>query len=242
MEKLLNLELARSHNFHLKLARYLFLHLGTLYSHKDSNFPLVMLTGLIKCDYRLPKTNRSQMRIFSIDNVLKTIFVLRWWLHDPSKHLLVFKTSSRRLEDMSWRRLQHVFSVTIFCFPRRLQDVLESKKLLRWRHLQNMSWRHVMKTSSTRLRRNNFTSSKTSSRRLGKQKIVTLKTSSKHVLKTCLEDVLRTYLEDVFRTSWRQRKCLLVISVSYKSKCVSNKSMFHKPLSDRSKANSKCVT
>ena len=147
MEKLLNLELARSHNFHLKLARYLFLHLGTLYSHKDSNFPLVMLTGLIKCDYRLPKTNRSQMRIFSIDNVLKTIFVLRWWLHDPSKHLLVFKTSSRRLEDMSWRRLQHVFSVTIFCFPRRLQDVLESKKLLRWRHLQNMSWRHVSKTS-----------------------------------------------------------------------------------------------
>ena len=196
LEKLLNLELARSHNFHLKLARYLFLHLGTLYSHKDSNFPLVMLTGLIKCDYRLPKTNRSQMRIFSIDNVLKTIFVLRWWLHDPSKHLLVFKTSSR----------------------------------------------HVMTTSSTRLRCNNFTSSKTSWRRLGKQKIVTLKTSSKHVLKTCLEDVLRTYLEDVFRTSWRQRKCVLVISVSYKSKCVSNKSMFHKPLSDRSKANSKCVT
>ena len=175
MEKLLNLELARSHNFHLKLARYLFLHLGTLYSHKDSNFPLVMLTGLIKCDYRLPKTNRSQMRIFSIDNVLKTIFVLRWWLHDPSKHLLVFKTSSRRLEDMSWRRLQHVFSVTILRLPRRLEDVLktfsrplarrledvlEDEKLLRWRRLED-------------------------------------------VLKTCLEDVLKTYLEDVFKTSWR---------------------------------------
>ena len=40
------------------------------------------------------------------------------WL--PSKHLLVFKTS--------WRRLQLVFSVTIFHLPRPLQDVLEDKK------------------------------------------------------------------------------------------------------------------
>ena len=183
MEKLLNLELARSHNFHLKLARYLFLHLGTLYSHKDSNFPLVMLTGLIKCDYRLPKTNRSQMRIFSIDNVLKTIFVLRWWLHDPSKHLLVFKTSWRRLEDMSWRRLQHVFSVTIFRLPRRLEDILQirledvlktsrktswkskncyAEDVLKtsWRHVLKTSWRHVLKTSWRHIL-------KTSSRRLG---------------------------------------------------------------------------
>ena len=173
MEKLLNLELARSHNFHLKLARYLFLHLGTLYSHKDSNFPLVMLTGLIKCDYRLPKTNRSQMRIFSIDNVLKTIFVLRWWLHDPSKHLLVFKTSSRRLEDMSWRRLQHVFSVTILRLPRRLEDILQDVLKTSWKtkncyaedvfktswktkncyaeDVLKTSWRHILKTSSRRL-------------------------------------------------------------------------------------------
>ena len=46
----------------------------------------------------------------------------------------------------------------------------------------------VLKTSSTRLQRNNFTSSKTSWRRLAKtswsQKIVTLKTSWRHVLKT----------------------------------------------------------
>ena len=39
------------------------------------------------------------------------------------------------------------------------------------------SSRHVLKTSSIRLQRNNFTSSKTSSRRLGIQKIVTLRTS-----------------------------------------------------------------
>ena len=38
-----------------------------LYSHKTSNFFVVMLTDMIKCKYRLPKTNRSYMRIFSID-------------------------------------------------------------------------------------------------------------------------------------------------------------------------------
>ena len=42
----------------------------------------------------------------------------------PSKHLLVLKTSSRHLQDMSSRRLQDVFSVTILRLPRRLQDVL----------------------------------------------------------------------------------------------------------------------
>ena len=55
----------------------------------------------------------------------------------PSKHLLVFKTSSR----------------------------------------------HVLKTSSIRLQRNNFSSSKTSWRCLGRRKIVTVKTSWRHVLK-----------------------------------------------------------
>ena len=43
----------------------------------------------------------------------------------PSKHLLVLKTSWRRLQDMFWRRLQYVFSVTISRLPRRLEDVLQ---------------------------------------------------------------------------------------------------------------------
>ena len=51
--------------------------------------------------------------------------------------------SSRHLQDMSSRRLQDVFSVTIFRLPRRLQnvfarrlqDVLEDVKLLRWRRV-----------------------------------------------------------------------------------------------------------
>ena len=45
------------------------------------------------------------------------------------------------------------------------------------------------------------------------------------VLKTCLQDVLKTYLEDVLKTLWRETKFLLGISVSNKSKCVSNKSI-----------------
>ena len=111
----------------------------------------------------------------------------------PSKHLLVFKTSWRGLQDMSWRCLQHVFRVTIFyvfqdvlkkswrrfqdlsqdvlkTFSIRLQDVLEDEKLLRWRPLQDV-----------------------------------LKTCLEDVLKTCLDDILKTYLEDVFKTSWKQK-------------------------------------
>ena len=92
-------------------------------------------------------------------------------------------------------------------------------------------------TSSTRLQRNNFTSSKTSPRRLenflktssrglGRWKIVTLKTSSRR-----LEDISWRRLQ----TSWRQTKCLLGISVS-------DKSIFHKSISEKSKVNPKCVT
>ena len=120
----------------------------------------------------------------------------------PSKHLLVLKTSSRRLQDMCWKRLQHVFNVTILRLPRRL----------------------------------------------GRQKIVALKTSWRRldymiedVLKTCQEDILKTCLEDVLKTLWRQEKYLLEISVSNKSKCVSNKSIFNKSTFDNSRANPKCI-
>ena len=56
----------------------------------------------------------------------------------PSKHLFVLKMPSRCLQDMSWRCLQHVFSATIFRLPRRLEDILEDEKLLRWRRLQDV--------------------------------------------------------------------------------------------------------
>ena len=45
--------------------------------------------------------------------------------------MLVLKTS--------WRLLQHVFKVTIFHLPRRLEDTLKTS----WRHLPKTSWRHL---------------------------------------------------------------------------------------------------
>ena len=64
--------------------------------------------------------------------------------------------SSRLLQDMSSRRLEGVFSVTIFRLPRRLED--------------------LSKTSSRGLAKGLENVFKTSSRRLKRRKIVTLKT------------------------------------------------------------------
>ena len=117
-------------------------------------------------------------------------YIFKAWIRNsvitsyPSKHLLFLKTSSKCFQDLSWRRLQHVFSVTILRLRRRLKDVLQ-------RRLEDVL-EDVLKTSC-----------KTSWRRLGRRKIVTLKTSWRRledVLKICLEDVLKTYLEDVLKT------------------------------------------
>ena len=44
------------------------------------------------------------------------------------------------------------------------------------------------------------------------------------VIKISLEEVLKACLKDFFKTSWRQAKCLLRISVSNKSKSITNAS------------------
>ena len=100
----------------------------------------------------------------------------------------------------------------LLVFKTRLQRNNFTSSKTSWRRLTKTSWRRFQDLSQDVL--------KTSSRRLGRREIVTLKTSWRHVLKT--------YLEYVFKTSRRQTKFLLVISVSNKSKCVSNKSLFHK--------------
>ena len=119
----------------------------------------------------------------------KIIWYKLWY---PSKHLLVLKMSSRRLQRNNFKSS----NVTILLLP---SYVLENKKLLHWRRLQDI-----------------------------------LKICLEEVLKTCYEDVLKTCLEDVLKTLWRQIKYLLGISVS-------NKSIFHKSISDISKANPKCI-
>ena len=54
----------------------------------------------------------------------------------------------------SWRRLQHVFSVTILRLPRRLEDILKTPCKTSWKTKKcyaedviNTSWRHILKTS-----------------------------------------------------------------------------------------------
>ena len=82
----------------------------------------------------------------------------------PVNNLFVSKTSwsqdmsSRRLQDLYSRCLEDVFTVVIFPLPRclqdvfgrRLEDVLEDEKLLRWRRLEDVlktCLEHVFKTS-----------------------------------------------------------------------------------------------
>ena len=133
----------------------------------------------------------------------------------------------------------------------QIHELLPSKHLL------------VLKTSSTRPQRNKFRSSKKSWRYLAKtpsgrledilQDVV--KTSGKtkncyaednwRIVKTCLEDALKAGLEDVLKdvlkTLWSQIKPLLGISVSNKSKYVSNKFIFHKSIFDNSRTNTKYI-
>ena len=86
----------------------------------------------------------------------------------PSKYLFISKMFSRRLQDMSSKRLSDVFSVTILVF----QDVLKTSCEMSSKRSQDVFktyLRDVMKTSS---------------RRLGRRKNV--------APKTCLEDVFKT--------------------------------------------------
>ena len=79
----------------------------------------------------------------------------------PRQHLLILKTSWGRLQDMSWRRLQHIFSIIIF----RLADISKTSRKTSWRRVgrrkmdtrkrssrrpEEMSWRHLQDMSSRR--------------------------------------------------------------------------------------------
>ena len=132
--------------------------------------------------------------------------------------LIYYKTNVPANICWSWRSLQHVFSITILRLPRRLEDVLKTSCKTSWK-TKNCYVEDVLKTCLEDV----------------------LKTWLEDFLKVCLEDVLKTYLEDVLKTLWRQTKYLLGLSVSNKSKCVPNESIFHKSISGNSKANSKYI-
>ena len=106
--------------------------------------------------------------------------------------------SSRRLQDMSSRRFEDVFSVTIFHLPRRLEDVLKMSLRRLARGLEN-----VFKTSSRRLRR-------TSSRCL-QDVLEDVRLLRWRRVEDVL-DVFKTCLEDVFKTSVRATNVCWVLS------------------------------
>ena len=63
-------------------------------------------------------------------------------------------------------------------------SVIAQQRFVGLQEVLKTSWSYVLKTSSARLQRNNFSSSKTSWR--------------------CLEDVFARRLEDILKTSWRR--------------------------------------
>ena len=100
----------------------------------------------------------------------------------------------------SWRRLEDVFSVTFFCLPRRLENVLKTS----WRHNCKTSCKHVWKTSWRRLEDVLKTPWKTSWRRLEDVLGRRIANTSWRRLEDVLEDE-KCYAEDVLEN----KKCLL---------------------------------
>ena len=140
-------------------------------------------------------------------------------INTPERHhwccSVVFRCLGEDVMKTDWRHLEDVFSVTFFCLPRHLQDIiarclLEDVLKMSWRRLEedilqirlgrrlerledfsrrglaNTSWRRLEELLTT------------SWRRLGRWKIVTLKASSRRLLdvlenKKCLLGWLLIY-------------------------------------------------
>ena len=127
-------------------------------------------------------------------------FLTSWTLKITSLFPENICWSSRRLQDMSWRRLQHVFSVTIFRLPRRLEDVLK------------MSCKYVLKTSWRHLTRRLEDVFKTSSRRL--QDIFSRRLEDVFKTKKCLLGYIYNRIFENLKVAGLQLKSLLKLYFS----------------------------
>ena len=91
----------------------------------------LLIIDLLDTYLDLLNTDIPNKQFVCFQNVLKTPQDMSSRrLQDMSSRRLQEKPS-RRLQDISSRRLEDVFSVTVFRLPRRLEDILEGKKLLR---------------------------------------------------------------------------------------------------------------
>ena len=139
------------------------------------------------------------------------------------------------VEKLTQVGLMYLLVSFLYCISKDVIKSWPSKHLLvfktSWRRLQEMSWRrlqHVFSVTILRLSRRLEDVLKTPWRHLARR--------LEDVLKICLGDILKKYLEDTMETNK-----ILGISVSNKPKCVFNKSVFHKSISDNSKTNPKCL-
>ena len=177
---------------------------------------------------------------------LQDIFKMSWSI---PIYLRLGHTPSRRFQEVLKTSCQEVFKI----FSRRLQDIFQTRPQdivkKSSRRLTKASSRdfedifkksckaqqifvcHVVKTFPTRQQRNSFSSSRTSWRRL--ENIL----ENENLLRwRRLQDVWKTCLEDIFKTSLRQKKWKYLYLINLNVH-VSNKSIFDKSISYRSKAN-----
>ena len=145
----------------LKFDFLLLQQLLTVVSHPGRNVYLSQLLTLLSYffwwNHGQPKHCPQETKVsFTICRIFSLFFFQHWTIMQfsnksySSKHSLVLKTSWRR-QDMSWIRLQNVFSVTIFGLPRRLEDVLKTSWKTKNCYAEDVlktSSRHVFKTSS----------------------------------------------------------------------------------------------
>ena len=177
---------------------------------------------------------------------LQDIFKMSWSIpiylrlgHTPSRRFQdvfktfcqeVFQTLSRRLQDVFQTCLQDIVKKSSTrptkASSRDFEDIF--KKSCK---AQQIFVCHVVKTFPTRQQRNSFSSSRTSWRRL--ENIL----ENENLLRwRRLQDVWKTCLEDIFKTSLRQKKWKYLYLINLNVH-VSNKSIFDKSISYRSKAN-----
>ena len=115
------------------------------------------------------------------------------------------------------------------------QTVVNQRILAGLQEVYETSSRHVLKKSSTRLQRTNFSSSKTSWRLL--QDVLDDKKLLRwgHVLKTFWRHVLKTSCRRLVEKQKVFWGCLYLTNIN------SNKSIFPKFISDETKTNPKCI-
>ena len=102
--------------------------------------------------------------------------IIRVW----SLFCLIRVSTSLHFRPILWKTSFCIFALSALCQFRCNLHKLSQQTFAGLEDVFKTSSRHAFKTSSTRLQRNHFTSSKTSSRRLENA----LKTSCKDVLKT----------------------------------------------------------